>query len=60
VTNWSAFALVVGREVAEYRGGNARKMMSFVGALMKATKGAADPKAATEIFKQLIGDDATR
>jgi len=42
------------KEVAEYRNGNARKMMSFVGALMKETKGRADPKAATELFRQLI------
>mmetsp|Transcript_809 Transcript_809/g.2445 ORF Transcript_809/g.2445 Transcript_809/m.2445 type:complete len:111 (-) Transcript_809:2065-2397(-) len=42
------------KEVEQYRNGNARKMMSFVGALMKRTKGRADPKAGTAIFQELI------
>jgi aspartyl-tRNA(Asn)/glutamyl-tRNA(Gln) amidotransferase subunit B len=41
-------------KVAEYKGGKTGILSMFMGELMKATKGKADPKVATELIKQVI------
>ena len=41
-------------QVAAYRGGRTRAMGSFVGEVMKRTKGRADPRRAAEIIKSLV------
>jgi glutaminyl-tRNA synthetase len=42
-------------KVAEYRAGRANLMGLFVGEVMKATKGAADPKAVRELLTRKLG-----
>jgi len=41
-------------QLAAYRGGRTRAMGSFVGEVMKRTKGRADPRRAAEIIKTLV------
>lgn len=41
-------------KVAEYKGGKTGILSMFMGELMKATKGKADPKVATDLIKQVI------
>ena len=41
-------------QLAAYRGGRTRAMGSFVGEVMKRTKGRADPRRAAEIIKSLV------
>ncbi|WP_018342079.1 Asp-tRNA(Asn)/Glu-tRNA(Gln) amidotransferase subunit GatB [Cytophaga aurantiaca] len=41
-------------KVAEYKGGKTGILSMFMGDLMKATKGKADPKVATELIKQVL------
>lgn len=41
-------------EVAKYLGGREQLLQFFVGQLMKATRGQANPKMATEIFQRLL------
>ena len=45
-------------KVAEYRDGRANLMGLFVGEVMKATKGAADPKAVRELLAARLGGGA--
>jgi len=42
-------------KVVEYRGGRANLMGLFVGEVMKATKGAADPKAVKDLLARKLG-----
>jgi Asp-tRNA(Asn)/Glu-tRNA(Gln) amidotransferase B subunit len=42
-------------KVAEYRAGRANLMGLFVGEVMKATKGAADPKAVKDLLTRKLG-----
>ena len=42
------------RQVAGYRGGNAKLLGFFVGQLMKATDGRANPQLASELMKKLL------
>ena len=41
-------------KVAEYKGGKTGILSMFMGDLMKATKGKADPKVATELIKKVL------
>ena len=41
-------------QLAAYRGGRTRAMGSFVGEVMKRTKGRADPRRAAEIIKSMV------
>ena len=43
------------KPVADYKGGNKKAMAFFVGQVMKATKGKANPKTVNEIIKEEIG-----
>ena len=43
-------------KVAEYKGGKKGLLAMFMGEVMKATKGKADPKVATEILKNLLDE----
>jgi aspartyl-tRNA(Asn)/glutamyl-tRNA(Gln) amidotransferase subunit B len=43
------------KQVEQYRSGKTTVMTFFVGQLMKATRGQADPAAATEILKRKLG-----
>ena len=42
-------------EAARFRGGNAKLMGFFVGAVMKETGGKGNPKAVNEILRRLLG-----
>ncbi|HXI57251.1 MAG TPA: Asp-tRNA(Asn)/Glu-tRNA(Gln) amidotransferase GatCAB subunit B, partial [Polyangia bacterium] len=42
-------------EVARFRGGSAKVMGFFVGAVMKETGGKANPKSVNEILRRLLG-----
>ena len=43
------------KQVEQYRGGKTSVLAFFVGQVMKATRGQADPPTATEILKQKLG-----
>jgi len=43
------------KQVEQYRGGKTSVLAFFVGQVMKATRGQADPPTATEILKQRLG-----
>ncbi|MGB8224553.1 MAG: Asp-tRNA(Asn)/Glu-tRNA(Gln) amidotransferase GatCAB subunit B, partial [Polyangiales bacterium] len=43
-------------QVAQYKEGKANLMGYFVGQVMKATKGAANPKAVNEILQRVLAD----
>ena len=43
------------KPVADYKGGNKKAMAFFVGQVMKATKGKANPKTVNEIIKEELG-----
>jgi aspartyl-tRNA(Asn)/glutamyl-tRNA(Gln) amidotransferase subunit B len=44
------------REVASYRGGKTKLMGFFVGEVMKATRGQANPKTVNELLRKLLGN----
>jgi len=44
------------RQVAAYRAGNGKLLGFFVGALMKATAGRANPQLASDLMKKLLAD----
>jgi aspartyl-tRNA(Asn)/glutamyl-tRNA(Gln) amidotransferase subunit B len=43
------------KQVEQYRGGKTSVLAFFVGQLMKATRGQADPPTASEILKRKLG-----
>ncbi len=43
------------KEVESYRGGKTKLMGFFVGEVMKATRGQANPKAVNELLRKLLG-----
>ncbi|MFA5112925.1 MAG: Asp-tRNA(Asn)/Glu-tRNA(Gln) amidotransferase subunit GatB [Candidatus Margulisiibacteriota bacterium] len=43
------------QQVEQYKGGKEAVMMFFVGQMMKATKGRANPEVATKLLKQALG-----
>jgi len=44
------------REVESYRGGKTKLMGFFVGEVMKATRGQANPKTVNELLRKLLGN----
>jgi glutaminyl-tRNA synthetase len=45
------------KQLAQYRGGNTRLFGFFVGAVMKATNGRAQPKLANELLRKALDED---
>ena len=43
-------------KVAEYKGGKKGILAMFMGEVMKASKGKADPKVTTELLKEVLGE----
>jgi aspartyl-tRNA(Asn)/glutamyl-tRNA(Gln) amidotransferase subunit B len=43
------------KQVAQYKGGNEKLLGFFVGQVMKATKGSANPALVNDLLKQLLG-----
>jgi aspartyl-tRNA(Asn)/glutamyl-tRNA(Gln) amidotransferase subunit B len=44
------------KQVAQYKGGNEKLLGFFVGQVMKATKGAANPALVNDLLKKLLGE----